>query len=48
MRVELRLEEDEHEYAILIECDQRVTPSVAISTAQQALAKLRTSSEILP
>jgi hypothetical protein len=40
VRVELRVEIDEHEYAVLIECDQRVTVGVATATAQQAIYKL--------
>lgn len=44
MRVELRVETDEHEYEIVIACDQSVTVGNACYTAQQAMSRLMTSS----
>lgn len=40
MRVELRVETDEHEYEIAIACDRSVTPSNMCYTAQQAIMRL--------
>lgn len=40
MRVELRVETDEHEYEIAIACDRSVTPGNMCYTAQQAMTRL--------
>jgi hypothetical protein len=46
VRVELRLERDEHEYAILIEADESVGPSSVMSIARRAIDQLLLTSEI--
>ncbi|HEY9314614.1 hypothetical protein [Williamsia sp.] len=41
MRVELRLEEDEHEWAVTIEADGSVTPDRILHVARTALLDVR-------
>lgn len=48
MRVELRLEQDEHEYAITVECDRGISPESAIMVADEAIARLLVSPNRLP
>jgi hypothetical protein len=40
MRIELRLEKDEHEYAVTVECDRIISPESAIRVADEAMARL--------
>jgi hypothetical protein len=40
MRVELRVEEDEHEYSVIIESDRSVDRARLLSIAQQAMTQL--------
>lgn len=47
MRVELRVELDEHEYGIEILCDQSVPHHVALNTAQTAMVRLLSPMGIL-
>lgn len=40
VRVELRVEDNEHEYVITVECDQSVQPGRALSVALSAMNSL--------
>jgi hypothetical protein len=40
MRVELRVEQDEHEYAVTVECDRSVSHAAAIDAVVRCMVDL--------